>query len=321
MEESKIIAYFKYELTADEVAQVEQWYNQSEENKQLARQLYHLILLDNNQQSYEKIQVDKAWKSFCKTRQKRRIQLFWKKAIWPAAAFLTGLIFCAGLSYLTMSAPETYAVSTNSGQRAQFILPDGTRVWLNAASQLTYESSFWKKERKATLAGEAYFDVTHNPHSPFTVEANGVRTEVLGTKFNIRARENEPHVITTLLQGAIRVISEHTEEITLKPGECLNINTHQHTANLTRPEKAKDILMWINGKATFNNATFQEIGKCLEKIYNINILFENPDLAQERFTCTLDLDDRIDQVFDILELTRHFNYEINGNTIHIKSKS
>lgn len=95
--------------------------------------------------------------------------------------------------------------ATEAGQRARAVLPDGTKVWLNASTQLVYKPSFWKRERLVDLNGEAYFEVSHNKHKPFVVNSKDVRTCVLGTKFNVRARSSEAKVVTTLLKGLVQV--------------------------------------------------------------------------------------------------------------------
>ena len=92
---------------------------------------------------------------------------------------------------------------TAAGQRAQTVLPDGSKVWLNASSKIVYHNSLWSSDRQIDLSGEAYFEVSHDKHAPFIVNSKQIKTCVLGTKFNVRAREEENRVVTTLLQGLV----------------------------------------------------------------------------------------------------------------------
>lgn len=96
---------------------------------------------------------------------------------------------------------------TAAGQRAQTVLPDGSKVWLNASSKIVYHNSLWSSDRQIDLSGEAYFEVSHDKHAPFIVNSKQIKTCVLGTKFNVRARQDENRVVTTLLQGLVRVDS------------------------------------------------------------------------------------------------------------------
>ena len=103
---------------------------------------------------------------------------------------------CLGLLSNKLS---DYEVITAAGQRAQTVLPDGSKVWLNASSKIVYHNSLWSSDRQIDLSGEAYFEVSHDKHAPFIVNSKQIKTCVLGTKFNVRARQDENRVVTTLL--------------------------------------------------------------------------------------------------------------------------
>ena len=128
-----------------------------------------------------------------------------------AAAFLAGLIFTGGIVWGFLSNKlSDYTIATSEGQRAQTVLPDETKIWLNTSTKVIYRNSLWNSDRQVDLSGEAYFEVAHDKHAPFIVNSKQIKTCVLGTKFNVRAREDENRVVTTLFQGSVQVDSPTT---------------------------------------------------------------------------------------------------------------
>ena len=211
----------------------------------------------------------------------------WGRYATVAAAFFTGLVVAGGITWgLLSNKLSDYEVLTIAGQRAQTVLPDGSKVWLNASSRLVYHNSFWSSEREVDLSGEAYFEVTHDKYAPFIVNSKQIRTRVLGTKFNVRAREEENRVVTTLLQGKVQVDSPRTESngYVLKPGQTLNIDTDTYQAELIEYNQPTDVLLWIKGKLMFKQNYLLEITNIMEKLYDIKFIYEDETLKTERFT-------------------------------------
>ena len=243
----------------------------------------------------------------------------------PLAAFLCGLLVSVGALYWISSGKSAgYIFATESGQRAQAVLPDGTKVWLNASTQIVYKPSFWKRERQVDLSGEAYFEVSRNKTKPFVVNSNDVRTCVLGTKFNVRARPSEEKVVTTLLKGSVKVqLPGQSEEegILLKPGQMLSVDTRTMRPMLTEANRPGDVLLWINGKLKFEQATLQEIVQCLEKHFDVHFIILDAQLQKDRFTCTFSTDDDIRQILSILALTKRFDYKCEDNNIILTPKT
>jgi ferric-dicitrate binding protein FerR (iron transport regulator) len=166
-------------------------------------------------------------------------------------------------------------------------------------------TAFWKRERQVDLSGEAYFEVSRNKTKPFVVNSNDVRTCVLGTKFNVRARPSEEKVVTTLLKGSVKVqLPGQSEEegILLKPGQMLSVDTRTMQPMLTEANRPGDVLLWINGKLKFEQATLQEIVQCLEKHFDVHFIISDAQLQKDRFTCTFSTDDDIRQILSINSL-------------------
>lgn len=168
------------------------------------------------------------------------------------------------VSYNTMKTPK--------GRQFQLTLPDGTKVWLNAASSVRYPTAFTGKERRVQVNGEAYFEVAQQSDRPFFVEVAG-RTEiqVLGTSFNIHAYEDENYISTVLLQGAVRVTGGGTQ-VVLKPGQQAQLQQQMKVLNNVNTAR---VMAWKNGIFDFEDVTLEEAMRELQRWYDIEVVYEN----------------------------------------------
>ncbi|WEK33683.1 MAG: FecR domain-containing protein [Candidatus Pseudobacter hemicellulosilyticus] len=175
------------------------------------------------------------------------------------------------VTYNTMTTPK--------GRQFTLQLPDGTRVWLNAASSLRYPTSFTGSARNVEVTGEAYFEVARNSKQPFTVRINQkAEVEVLGTSFNITAYPDEPGIRTTLLEGAITVKEQKdSKAILLKPGQQAQLTDRVRITGQADIEKT---MAWKNGLFNFENMPLPEVMKQLERWYDIEVIYEGkiPDV-------------------------------------------
>jgi ferric-dicitrate binding protein FerR (iron transport regulator) len=177
-------------------------------------------------------------------------------------------------------------MTTPRGRQFQLTLPDGTMVWLNAASSIRYPTVFTGTERQVEITGEAYFEVTKNIKMPFRVRVDDrADIEVLGTHFNVNAYENEKTLNTTLLEGSIRVLTvsgeqtsrKMTDGVILKPGQQAQLRTELHVFNNTDIDK---VMAWKNGAFNFEDLPLEEAMRQLERWYDIKVKYENgvPDI-------------------------------------------
>lgn len=163
------------------------------------------------------------------------------------------------ISYNTMSTPK--------GRQYKLTLPDGSEVWLNAASSIRYPIAFTGKERKVELEGEAYFEVKKNARQPFIVDAgNKAQIEVLGTSFNVSAYENQKELNTTLINGSIKV-----NGTIVKPGQQARITDKMHLINNADTEK---VTAWQRGFFNFEGSSLEEVMRQLERWYDIKVEYE-----------------------------------------------
>ncbi|CAL1520332.1 FecR domain-containing protein [Chitinophaga sp. MM2321] len=165
---------------------------------------------------------------------------------------------------------------TPRGGNFRVQLPDGSMVWLNAASSLRYPTAFKGKERRVELTGEAYFEVVKNAEMPFRVTVKDrMEIEVLGTSFNINAYTEENSLNATLLEGGVRVLPLHTNEmaVILDPGQQAQIRPSEKMKVVSNVDVEK-IMAWKNGLFNFENASLQEVMQQLERWYNIEVVYE-----------------------------------------------
>ncbi|HEX9512368.1 MAG TPA: FecR domain-containing protein [Puia sp.] len=167
-------------------------------------------------------------------------------------------------------------LTTPRGGQYQLTLPDGTKVWLNAASSLIYPTAFSGDERTVQMTGEAYFEVTHDKKRPFKVKVGGQTIEDIGTQFNVNAYADEPVQTTTLLEGAVRV-GGHV----LKPGEKASVAV-SGTIHVSKgdPEQA---IAWKNGLFDFTDTDLQTVMRQLARWYNVDIKYEGK-IPERQFT-------------------------------------
>jgi len=188
-----------------------------------------------------------------------------------------------------------------AGQRAQLTLPDGSKVWLNAGSKLTYPSIF-KKERRVRLSGEGFFEVAKNANKPFIVSTHTIDIRAIGTKFNVFSYPNTKESTVYLQEGSVKVSFPNAKHksIFLKPYELL---TQQK--NLFKTQfVGNDPLLWREGIYTFNKQPFSEILTKLQLYYDINILVKNPAILNYQYTGKFR---QRDGVMEILRVIQHIH--------------
>lgn len=208
----------------------------------------------------------------------------------------------AALSYNTISTPV--------GGQYQVVLPDGTRVWLNAMSSLRFPTLFKGNQREVELTGEAYFEVAKNKAMPFNVKVNAMQVKVLGTHFNIMAYSNEPAIKTTLLEGSVQLSNGHANS-TLKPGQQGVLNNKGEIKVLN--VDAEHYVAWKNGYFEFNRSNIQEIMNQLARWYDTDITYAGK-IPDDEFVGKIARSAKLSQVLRILELSK-VNFKLQDKKI------
>lgn len=204
-------------------------------------------------------------------------------------------------------------ISTPKGGQYQINLPDGTSVWLNAASSLKFPVTFSSlKERKVELNGEAYFEVFKDQHKPFKVASAHQEVEVLGTHFNINTYKNEVNSRTTLLEGSVKLHSEKAADVTLKPGEQSVLNAGNV---VIQKVDVDDVIAWKNGDFLFNDESLISIMKQLERWYDVQVDYSTiPDTHYNGF---ISRNVNLSKVLRHLEVTGNLKFKIEGKVIKV----
>lgn len=235
-------------------------------------------------------------------------------------------------------------VSTKNGSRSKVLLPDGSQVWLNAGSRLTYANDLTSAPtREVTLSGEAFFEVVHDDAHPFIIHTRTLDIRDIGTRFNVKSYPDDPTTEATLIQGAIEISFRKTpgEKIILKPNQkivlfnnepsAVSVNNSRKAANVANP--ADDIYKisritpdprenmitdtaWMANKLIFRSEDFASLALQLERWYNVKIRFHSDVVEQVKFTGVLE-NETITQALEALQITGAFKYKIDGDTVNV----
>ncbi|WEK21375.1 MAG: DUF4974 domain-containing protein [Candidatus Pedobacter colombiensis] len=212
---------------------------------------------------------------------------------------------------------EYNTLQTANGQQTEIVLPDHSRVFLNAASSLKYPSSFATlKERRVELVGEAYFEVSKDKLHPFIVNTRQQEVKVLGTHFNINSYL-DANVKTTLLEGAVSVKVPSGEEGILLPGQQSNFDGKKIRIN--EVETSYEIA-WKNGYFLFNNENLEDIMQTLSRWYNITVKYDDPELKSELFFGKISKYENVSKILKMLERTDLIKFKVEGNIVTISRK-
>jgi ferric-dicitrate binding protein FerR (iron transport regulator) len=204
-------------------------------------------------------------------------------------------------------------MTTPRGGKYDLILGDGTHVWLNAASSITYPVAFNGKERKVTITGEAYFEVAHDASKPFQVTTNGETVEVLGTHFNINSYSDEPSMKTTLLQGSVRV-SMAAEIAMLKPGQQSIIKPGSDKITVSEAD-TEEATAWIKGYFDFDRENLGSVMRKVSRWYNVDVEYREEGVKAQLFAGTMSRYANLSSVLKTLELTNAVHFKIEGNKL------
>lgn len=226
------------------------------------------------------------------------------------------LIYDASLtSNKALKAEVVYnTISTPRGGQYQLVLPDGSKVWLNAASSLRFPTSFSDKERIVTLTGEGYFEVAKNPDKPFSVQAGGIRIQALGTHFNVMAYTDEVAVKTTLLEGSVK-LSHSDMSVVLKPGEAGFISPNKGSF-LVNEVDTRSATAWKDGYFRFENADLPELMRQLSRWYDVEIEYEGQIHSYE-FVGRIERSSDLSKVLEILR-SSDINFKIEEKKLIVK---
>ena len=303
MNKDILYKFFEGNASFEEEAAVKQWMEESAENR-LAflkeRKLFDAMLLLGNEEI-----IKNGKKRFSINLSSLRTELI---KIAAVIAITLGGSYFYYQSSLEKELMAMQTITVPAGQRINITLVDGTNVWLNARTSLSYPVKFGKNNRQVVLDGEAYFDVTKDKSKPFIVQTDNYNVEVLGTKFDVNAYSETGEFETTLMSGSVKVASasDSTQKITLKPNNKVYLQDgklHVTAVDDYNPYR------WKEGLICFKNETFTSIMKDFEKYYGLTIQVKNKNVFKYVYTGKFRQTDGIDYALRVLQKDIKFTYQ------------
>jgi transmembrane sensor len=221
----------------------------------------------------------------------------------------------AGIGQTTVFYNE---IATPRGGFYRLILPDGSKVWLDAASSLRYPTAFEGKERSVELTGEAYFEIAPKTDQPFLITAQGMTVQVLGTEFNLMAYSDEDAIRTTLVSGSLRVVRGNDRQ-QIRPGQQASWSHGGNAWQLSNPD-LREVLAWKQGEFRFQDLPIAAIMRQIARWYDVDIEFRGPQPASE-FNGVISRKKAVTDLLTVLEQTDDVHFTLQGRKIIVEAGS
>lgn len=318
--EDLLLTYIRGEASEEEARQVEYWMQEEEANEKVLLQIATIYYAQQRKYRIEKRNPLQAFET-ARRQIRQRTRKIWLRRVSVAAACMAGVIILSTLfSYLRevpavpQQPTQIVTLEANSGMRSRFNLPDGTLVYLNSGSKLTYPVPFDPDQRKVTLVGEGYFEVSHHSDWPFIagVADDRLQVKVLGTEFNLYAFSEEPNISVTLVSGSVEVVAKGPDSKTytgiLSPSEKANYDISTGQIGIDKVNTQYET-GWTEGKLMFRNTPIRDVLKRLSYFYNVKFDIQNDAINNYRFTGTFD-NKQLFQVLDYLQISSDIRYRI-----------
>ncbi|WP_181390552.1 FecR family protein [Sphingobacterium athyrii] len=209
---------------------------------------------------------------------------------------------------------EYNTLSTTRGEHTRLRLPDGSLVFLNAASSLTYPTSFANSEnRRVSLTGEGYFEISKDKAHPFLVESKGQTIEVLGTHFNVNSYPEEAGVATTLLEGSVKINANGREQI-IRPNEQALASASKISVKTVDVE---EIIDWKQGDFYLNNVSLQNAMRKIARWYNVDVVYDSSVPMNLKSTGYISRKNKLSAVLRLIEKSGDVHFKIEGKTVYV----
>jgi transmembrane sensor len=321
------IEYFEGKIRLKEEGLLFDFISQSKENKSLFRKWEHNWLLEHKPDQETLILWDRLSADYSSRKKQLlgspivRKNILSRKIFQGVAAAAVLAVVFLGIELGRLSRQNggyAFVIETQNAEQSRVILPDGTVVYLNAATTLRCPKRFNEKHRIMELEGEAYFEVERNEGMPFIVKAKNIPIRVLGTRFNVTAYADEPTVTTALLEGRLELWGGD-KKITMNPDDIIRFDINTRTVSKFT-QNASQYISWTERRFEYNMITFDELFKRLSRQYNINIIFTAEKKMDKIFNISLNNGETITDVLDALTLIIPFTTRRDGKNLYITFK-
>lgn len=314
-----IVRSFNGTITSEEKERLAVWCNESAKNRQAFAQLKNIWDTTHPAFPAQDIRIDRAEAKILREirkgkRGQTRFLVWWQRA---AAVIVIPLLLISLYLFFNRQSKEELIDSRQEliapkGTYTQITLPDGSTVWLNSGSKLSYSIPFEKTKRETFLAGEAFFDVKANRESPFIVVADGISITATGTKFNVDAYPSDTLRTITLEEGHVFIESpqQHKKtEMDINRQFVWNTNTNRHDVYTV---DASLYGKWKEGILIFRDETLENIFKRVARTFNVDISIKDPALAKQRYRATFE-QESLDEILELLRMSAPIRYSFNGD--------
>ncbi len=329
-----IISYLSGQREQCDAQLLKEWLGESEANQHLFSQIVELWEVSQINKREKNFDVDSAWHQLGEKldagNRKIKYLQYWPTIGRYAAVLIIAVLMATfgyywGQSHIRFNLEDAELVEYTApyGSKTNLKLLDGSRVWLNAGTTLAYNRNYGLSNRNLFLDGEAYFEVEKNKKLPFVVKAKNMTVTALGTRFNVKAYNEEKKIETDLLEGSVNVQvndESSTYSVVLKPQERAIFNSN---TNKLLVSKSLCDISWFSSEWVIKNTSLGELARLLERRYNVLLNFDDEKLKAFEFKATIK-DETIEQVLTAIALTAPIKYKISNNQVTIswdKTKS
>ena len=322
-----IIGYLTNSLTPEEMQSLQNWLNVSEENRKHFSDMQEVWIAASDEADEQYFDKEQAYQLFLEHTENLVQPSVKRKTLtispWMYAAAMVVIVFFCGmiafqsgkrvlrnqLTQITVEAPY--------GSKTKLYLPDGTLVWLNAGSKMSYAQDFGINERSLNLSGEAYFEVAKDKDKPFIVKTKEQSIEALGTKFNVSAYPTDSLLTTTLLEGSVLLTTQNLlHPMVLKPNEQFVYNKRTRSALLQQVD-ANRFVSWTTGYYYFPEQSLEAILYRLSHVYGVQFTVKSEALKRRTFTGTFYRGQSIKDIMEIIHLSIPVRYKIDDHHVTI----
>ncbi|RFS24729.1 DUF4974 domain-containing protein [Chitinophaga silvatica] len=300
-----ISQYLQGKATPEEEEQLLNWYRNNEP------ETVEWVSDDVNELQQVKERVAAGLTKHITTSKKKRFSI---GRIAAAASIL--ILISAGVYLLSLKPVEYLTVSTPTGKIRQLQLPDGSVVWLNAATTIRYPKSFNQK-RTIELDGEAYFDVKSSAGEPFIVVTRSINTRVLGTAFNVKSYSKENKILVAVAEGKVQVADSSSTLATIQPRQRLTYNLQDGKGILSKVNNA-DAFSWKDGELSFDTQPLEAIALVLERWYNVRFEFKDQVLKSCTYSATFNSNKPLNEILTLLCDVNNIHFNIDETNRIVK---
>ena len=328
-ESSVILKYIRGTASEEEKAEVDLWLKKHPDNEEALLQIARIYYACRTQErivsrdplrAYWKVDKKLKSQSHLKESQKKDHYAIFHRIVIELLKVAAIVLILLGGNFLLQkddqmeSFPSFQTLYVPAGQRAELVLPDSTKVWLNANSKLVYPTSFKEGIRQVELDGEAYFDVKHNGDNPFVVRTKSMNVTVLGTEFNVSAYSGIEEFNIALLRGSVELnSSDRSGKYRMKAGEQIFYREGKY---VSAQIGNMDYFKWKEGVLSFNNQPIHVIIDKLRLYYDIRIEVADLPFSEERYSGKFRVKEGVEQVLKVLQLEHKFTY-VKDNELNL----